>query len=299
MRRAKAGSSTRPAWRAASRFIAEIVGALAVSTAVHAADPPTRIVSLNVCIDQILVDLVPRNRIAALTHLAADPLSSAHPQSAAGLATTRGDAEDVLARNPDLIFAGQYTTPATVDLLRRLGRRIEIVPLPDSIDAVRAVILQIATAAGVTQRGHDLVAALDRRLAAVHRNDASVPAPTALVYQVNNYVSGTFGLVDEALRLAGWRNGAAALAMTRNGQVSLEVLLQAPPDLLVLASAPDTYRTAVAGNLRHPVLAELRRTRPSIVVPWPLMLCGTHHIAEAVEALAAARAALETSKGRP
>ena len=82
---------------------------------------PARIVSLNVCTDQILVDLVPRHRIAAVTHLATDPLSAAHPERAAGLPSTRGSAEEVLAKDPDLMLAGQYSTIAAVALLRRLG----------------------------------------------------------------------------------------------------------------------------------------------------------------------------------
>jgi hypothetical protein len=50
-----------------------------------------------------------------------------------------------------------------------------------------------------------------------------------------------------------------------------------------------TYKTAVADNLRHPMLKRLASQRPAVVVPWPLWLCGTHHIATAVERLAAAR----------
>ena len=34
---------------------------------------PSRIVSLDLCTDQLLVELVDRGRIAAVTHLAADP----------------------------------------------------------------------------------------------------------------------------------------------------------------------------------------------------------------------------------
>ena len=56
-----------------------------------------RIVSLNLCADQILVDLVPRERIAAVSHLAADPWSSAVAEKARGIPWTRGKAEEVLA----------------------------------------------------------------------------------------------------------------------------------------------------------------------------------------------------------
>jgi iron complex transport system substrate-binding protein len=251
-------------------------------------------VSLNLCVDQILIDLVPRSRIAAVTHLATDPLSSAHPERAIGIPTTRGNAEDVLSRNGDLVLAGQYTTPATVDLLRRLGQRVELVPLPDSIAGVRDVIRQIARAVGAIDRGEAMIAALDARIARAGAGmGLDTARPTALIYQVNNYVSGPSGLIDEAMRLAGWRNGAVDIRLSRNGQVTLEALLAAPPDLLVLASEPNTYATVAADNLRHPILAHLRRTRPSTVVPWPLLLCGTQHIADVVETLAAARATFE------
>ena len=54
----------------------------------------------------------------------------------------------------------------------------------------------------------------------------------------------------------------------------------------MLASAADEYRTAVADNLRHPVLRRLRQQRASIELPWRLWLCGTPHIADAIERLA-------------
>ena len=290
-----------PAPLAASRLVgvaSVAAGLLTGACPTFAAEPPSRIVSLNVCVDQVLVDLVPRERIAAVTHLATDPLSSPYPERAAGLAVTHGSAEDVLAREPDLVIAGAYTTPATVDLLRRLGRNLLVVPLPNSIAGIRDVIMDIATAAGVADRGHAMIATLDRRLAAVAGAPPDDRAPTALVYQANSYVSGTGDLVDEALHRAGWRNGAAQLLATRSGQLSLEALVTAPPDLLILASAPDAYRTAVADNLRHPALLRLREKTPSLILPWPLWLCGTQHIAEAVERLAAARRDISSLRTR-
>jgi iron complex transport system substrate-binding protein len=250
--------------------------------AVQAA-PPTR-----VCTDQILVDLVPRARIAAVTHLATDPLTAAHPERATGISSTKGAAEDVLAHNPDLIIAGAYTTPATVALLRRVGRRVEVMPQPQTIAGVRALIRAMATVVEAPTQGEALIASMDARL-----NHATATPnadrPVALVYQVNNYVSASGSLIDEAMVAAGFRNGAAALAAGRNGQVSLEALLRAPPDLLILASGPTTYRTAVGDNLRHPALKALAASVPTTVVPWPVWLCGTHHIADAVEKLARLR----------
>ena len=255
--------------------------------------PPQRIVSLNVCTDQILVDLVPRERIAAVTHLAADAAISAAPGKLAGLPVSHGGAEDVLARNPDLIIAGAYTTPATVDLLRRLGRRVVVVPLPQDVAGVRAVIAEMAEAVEEVGTGKALVADLDARLALVRSRVARQDAhPTALVYQINNYVAGRGTLVDEALQIAGLKNGGGGVRTFASGQTSLEAIISAPPDLIVLATRPDAYATTVGDNLRHPALQRLLQRLPNLVLPWPLWLCGTQHIATAIETLAEARDAL-------
>ena len=258
----------------------------------HAA-PPQRVVSLNVCTDQILVDLVPKARIAAVTHLAADATISAAPEKFADLSASHGSAEDVLARDPDLIIASAYSTPATVDLLTRLGRRVVVVPFPENIAGVRAAIMQIAVAAEADDAGAKLIADFDARIARVRaRPLPSEQRPTALVYQVNNYVAGRGTLIDEALEIAGFRNGGAALRHVASGQTSLESILAAPPDVLVLATRPDTYKTVVGDNLRHPALSRLMQHLPSLVLPWPLWLCGTQHIATAIELLSDARQAL-------
>lgn len=251
------------------------------------AAPPQRIVSLNVCADQILVDLVPRERIAAVTHLATDPLTAAKPERASNIAQTRGAAEDVVTLMPDLILVGEYSTPATTDLLRRLGFRVEPIALPQSMSGIREVIRRIASLVEVPARGEALIADMDRRIEAA-RAPQNAKAPRALIYQVNNFVAREGSLVDEAMRLAGLKNAARGLRSPRGGQIGVEDIVTAKPDLLILASGPDAYRTSVGDNLRHPALA-VRAWKSELVLPWPLWLCATHHVAEAVERLAAAR----------
>src|SRR5215475_12097748 len=82
--------------------------------------PPRRIVSLDLCTDQLVLELVQPDRIAAVTHLAADPAVSAIPEKARGIPITHGNAEDVLRYDPDLVLAGPFGVASTVDLLRRL-----------------------------------------------------------------------------------------------------------------------------------------------------------------------------------
>jgi iron complex transport system substrate-binding protein len=262
---------------------------LGLHTAAVAA-PPSRIVSLDLCTDQLLVDLVPRDRIAAVTHLAADPAVSAIPEKARGIAITRGAAEDVLRYDPDLVLAGPFGVSATVSLLRRLGRNVVAVPLAQDLAGVGAAVRAVAAAVGAEAKGEAMVADFERRMSRLPQPSGS--PRTAVIYQIGGAVSGPGSLADAALAAAGFRNMSAAYRLTRGGQVPLEALVARPPDLLVLASHIDEYRTAVADNLRHPALARLRQRSASLELPWRHWLCGTPHVADAIERLAEARARL-------
>ena len=273
-------------------------GILGMAAAGRAAPPPQRIVSLNLCADQVLLDLVPRERIAALSLLAADPKVSAVADAVRGIPTTRGEAETVLAFDPDLVIAGTFSTPATVVLLQRLGRRVVKVPLAGDIAGIRDLVRGIAAAVEEPARGEAVIAAFDRRLQAVAQ-PAALPRRTALVYQVNGLASSSASLADAVLRAAGFDNLAGQIRLGAGGQMALETLLARPPDLLILTGPVDEYRTAVAANLRHPALAALRRERASLILPWRHWLCATPHVATAVEELAAARARLDAGVRNP
>ncbi len=272
-----------------------VAAALPWAMQAQAAEPPpakpARIVSLDLCADQLMIDLVERGRIAAVTHLAGDASVSAIPERARGLPITHGAAEDVLRYDPDLVLAGPFGVSATVDLLRRLGKRVVVVPQPADLGGIAASVRSVANAVGEPERGEAMLADFERRLAELAPRTAF--RPTAVIYQVGGSVSAPGTFASSALAAAGFRNLAADYRLSRGGQVPLESLLARPPDLLVLASTADEYRTALADNLRHPAIGLLRQRGASIELPWRLWLCGTPHVIEALERLAAARRRLE------
>jgi iron complex transport system substrate-binding protein len=260
------------------------------------AEPAKRIVSLNLCTDQILIDLVSADRIRALSHVAADAASSSIAVRARNFTRIRGDAEEVLALDPDLIVTTDFSTPTTVSLLERLGRRVVKVPFAQNLDGVREAVRRIADAVGAVDTGNEIIADLDRRLAALANAPRDALAPTAVIYQVNSLVSGAGTLEDDVLRIAGFRNLAPELNLDPGGRVALEAIVAHPPDLLVLSGPSSEYRTVVADNLSHPALAAVMRHRATLVVPWRYWLCGTPYIADAIEALVDARRRLATGK---
>jgi iron complex transport system substrate-binding protein len=298
----KRGGKTIPRWLAVgvrngvqvSARLGLLVAVFLAAAALARAEPPRRIVSLDLCTDQLLIELAPPERIAAVTHLATDASVSAIPQKAKGIPITHGAAEDVLGYDPDLILAGPFGVSSTVNLLRRLNRNVVIVPLAQDLDGVRASIRAIAIAIDEPRRGETMVKAFDQRLTSLSRpHDGAVL--TAIVYQVGGIVSASGSLADAALSASGFHNLARDYPLSRSGQLPLELLVASPPDLLVLSTASTGYRTTAADNLRHPALDKLRRTHASLELPWQLWLCGTPHIVDAIEQLSTARERLRAA----
>jgi iron complex transport system substrate-binding protein len=256
--------------------------------------PPQRIVSLTVCADQLLLDLVPRDRIAALSYLAVDPTVSMKVEEARGLKGVHGMAEEVLALRPDLVIAQEYSATATVDLLRRLGFRVVLVPLATDFEGMRQAIRIMADAVGDKARGDVIIATFDKRLAAARPEGPA--RPRALAYEVNSLASGDGSLADAALEAAGFHNVARDVPLGPGGRLPLEQVVADPPELLVLANTPDEFRSVVADNLRHPAFASVVAALPHIELPMPQWLCATPKIADAIEQLGAKRRALLAAK---
>lgn len=259
--------------------------------------PPQRIVSLTVCADQLLLDLVARDRIAALTYLAVDPTVSMRVEEARGLKGVHWMAEEVLALQPDLVIAQEYSATAAVDLLRRLGFRVVLVPLATDFEGMRQAIRIMADAVGDKPRGEAMIAAFDERLAAAR--PAGPERPRALAYDVNSFAASGGSLVDAALEAAGFHNMARDVPLGPGGRMPLEEVVADAPDLIVLPDTADALRSIVTDNLRHPAFASLVASHPHIELPMPQWLCATPKIAEAVEELGAKRRALLAAKVTP
>ena len=248
---------------------------------------PSRIVSLNLCTDQLLLLLADRSRIASLSFLARDRGLSYMADAAAGIPANYGSAEEVLALHPDLIVAGRYAAGPAIALLRRLGFAVLDLPLADTMAEVRTQVRLLAAAIDESGRGERLLAGWDARLAAIHVG-AGKTMPGAAIYQASGIVIGRNSLANELLQTAGLRNLATELGLPDSGYLPLEVLLSHPPDLLVL----DDYRPDLPSLgeqlLRHPALQAMAARRRTVAMPSRLWVCAGPGLAEAAERLAAA-----------
>ncbi len=167
---------------------------------------PQRIVSLNLCADELVLRLAAPGTVKSVTWLARDPALSNVAALAHTVSVNRGLAEDVVPLAPDLVIAGAYTTRTAVALLRRLRVPVLELDVPRTVEEALTQITTLATAIGVPDKGAQLVAEIKERLATLQTVPSTRAQPVAAIYQPNGLTIGQGSLVNDLLQRAGLRN---------------------------------------------------------------------------------------------
>lgn len=213
-----------------------------------AAAPAMRVMSLNICTDQMLLALAPESRIASLTFMSREPQPLKLWPQAKRIPVNYGSAEEVLAAHPDLVLTGPFLSPLTRKLLAKSGATIVEVPLAENFDQIRDATRAVARALGEEARGEALIAQMDADLRAAA---AQRPAKPVRVAEWGNggQVPGGAGLFGVLLQTAG------AQSITASGcYYDVEALVAGKPEALIYS---DTYRglpSLRADQDAHPAL---------------------------------------------
>jgi iron complex transport system substrate-binding protein len=261
---------------------------LAVVWPLTAAERPQRVVSVNLCSDQLLLMLADADQVASVSHLAVEPLSSFVAERARDYPLNHARAEEVIALRPDLVLASAYGNLRLLTTLESLGYRLERLPPAHDLSQIVQNIRQLASLLHQSDRGEALIRTLQSRLS----NDYDAPQdkrPGALFLQPRGYTSGRETLQDEALRLAGWRNLAAEQGIEGYAPVDLERLLRWQPQQIFTSIYDGSGNSLAQRQLLHPALTRLLAGRPLEPIPYKYWICPGPMLAEAVELLRQAR----------
>ncbi|WBU63987.1 ABC transporter substrate-binding protein [Paracoccus aerodenitrificans] len=251
---------------------------VALALAGPAGAAPQRVVSVNLCTDQLAMLIAAPGQLESVSWLAADPAVSLMPDEARKIGLNHGGAEEIYLSRPDLVLAGPYAARPTVGMLERLGVRVETVPPASSIADIRKNILLMGRLLEQETRAAKLLAGFDADLAAIPEGGGRV----ATSYAANGFANGTGGLSADIMRRAGLELLADRLGHP-GGALSLEQLVMAAPELIVTGSRYDTPSRAES-VLDHPALTRSDAARISIADrDW---ICGLPAVAGVAARLA-------------
>ena len=241
---------------------------------------PQRIVSINLCADQLVLALADRGQIAGLTKNATDVEMSGEAAKARGIPLLSNSAEQILAIEPDLIVGMPASRSAALRALPRQDYPLLDLATANTLDEIYTSIRETAAAVGHPERGNALIARMQGEL-------AGLPKPgkdrVAAYYQRRGYMTGTGTLIDEMMTRVGLVNLAGELGKPPLSQLSLEEMVAAEPDFLIVESATDVVTDQGSEMLHHPAIKDIPRI--SIAQAWTV--CGSPAYTQAARSMAA------------
>lgn len=203
------------------------------------AAPSQGIVSLDLCTDWMLLKYAEPSRVRAYSPLLYRYKADWVPD---GLPVHDGSLEHILLLEPGLLISGEYNAILLRKRLQQLGKRVEVLSLPTTLDGIERYQAEFLELIGASpEKG-----AVDWNRTYPARNRS------LLLLGANGIGTGADTIENDLLRQAGWENYLDA-----SGYVSLrmEDLVVNPPDA-IYSSAPLSNSLA---NLfvQHPAMRSL------------------------------------------
>jgi iron complex transport system substrate-binding protein len=266
-----------------------------ILAAADAQKRPQRIVSMNLCNDELLMRLVDPSRIASITNLSQEKVNEPVGLSAIAmkLKVNHGLAEEVLMAEPDLIVAGSFTTTTAVALLRKLGHEVVTFDPENNLEDMRANVRKMGKLVGEEAKAERIIADFDAKLKALQAqlppNEKPAEQPVFADIAVNNFIAGNDTFYAQVVNAGGWRTIGQALGYSGFRNVTLEELMKIRPALISTETPwtnPPSMSTLALG---HPALQRIVNETPNVVIPERFITCGTPAVMGAIELLVAER----------
>lgn len=249
---------------------------------------PAKIVSINTCLDPVLLELVSKERIAAISRHSSDPYRSAIADVARQLPATRESAEEIVLLKPDLVLASRHTGIQTRGALARVGVPLELFEVPRSVEASIAQVQRLAELVHEPERGRQLVARIKQAI-----DQARPPAGTrelsAAIYQARGMSAGTGTITDELMSIVGLTNIASQVQVTGYRVLPLESLIAATPDIVLLGDTLPGAVTQAEKVVHHRALRALESQTSFASFPARYMNCAGPVMIAALDTLVTAR----------
>lgn len=220
---------------------------------------PERIVSVTLGTDEILLALVDKSRLLAVTKYSEDP----------GISNVAGQTDDIphkiqsanveqiIALEPDLVYVASYTNQDVVKQLQDAGLTVAIFEDFNTIQSIIQNIVTVGEQVGEVEKAKQIVAEMEQRLAAIDAKVANIAEenrPRVLTYTPDGYTAGMDTLSHDMITRAGGINAAAEAGLKDWVQISLEKIVELDPEVILVSD----------WNPGHPDFAESLQQNPAL-----------------------------------
>jgi iron complex transport system substrate-binding protein len=277
----------------ASLFLAALPAAAAGPS-----PPPRRVASLNLSADEVLIEILPPERLVSVTRWVDETGTSnivgRVPPSVFRI--HKVDLERLVALAPDLVVVSEYTDADFLRLLERSRIRHHRMRGLRSLAGVRAAILDLAQAVGAPDKADRLVARYDATLRELGRRLAGAGRPRVL-YWAGGMTAGGDTAIGALIEGAGGINVGREMGVQGIAPPGAERAFVTDPDVVLVGSWP----LAEESLRKDPLLSKMRAIREGriVVMPNELLVALSQYTADACWHLAAALHPDRVPRARP
>ena len=243
---------------------------------------PDRVVSINLCTDQLAMMVADPDQLISVSKLAFDPNTAVLVDRANRYRMNHARAEEIIRMKPDLVLAGIYTSSNTINLLQSFGVRVEQFAPDSGFDAIRKNIQRMGDLLGQQQRASQLLRDFDNKLAALKKN-APKEHKVLASYEPSSYTGGAGTLANEMIKAAGLRHMGEDLGFHGSSvKFSLEALIRENPDFVMTWSQWTGGPARATQILHHPALDAWFGPERRITVDTRYWICGGPFTVDAI-----------------
>lgn len=253
---------------------------------------PNRILALSSASDTILLGLVEPNRLVGINKLSTYEEYSLEAKRAKLVKPVMSSypLEKVIALDPDLVIAPDYTSADVIEGLRHMGIPTVVVPTGTTVESVIKNVMDIAHIVGEDEKGQFYEQKIRRELAEMKRLSESI-APeerksVLFVSSMDGY-TGTASLFDDMCKYMSIYNAPNLLGLPPRTPFGDERVLAMDPDYIFIPSYKGMDKNLASRYLDNPAFQNMPAIRENRVKALPAAYLYTmnQHIGEAMLAI--------------
>jgi iron complex transport system substrate-binding protein len=224
---------------------------------------PQRVASINLSADEVLVAILPMERLVSVTRWADAPGTS----NVVGRVPpalhrfVKADLEQLVALRPDLVVVSEYTDADFMKQVERSGLRVHRMLGLSTLAGVRGAILDLGRAVGEDDAARRLVAEFDWKLAELGRRLAGATRPRIL-YWSGNMTAGADTAIGALIEAAGAVNVGREMGIAGIAPPGAERAFLTNPDAVLVGTWPGSKEALTA----HPLFSQWAAVREGRIV---------------------------------
>ena len=199
------------------------------------------IVSLTLSGDEMLLGLVPENRIAGLSgKINEDKEISNIVDKAKKFPKVEGNEEVLMSLEPDLIIVADWLSKRITDIGAITGAKVYFYKTPNSYEEQKKLIRDLANLVEEKENGEKLIKNMDDRLKALQNKitkNYKGAKPRILIYTSFGTTSGKNTTFNDMVKLINGVNVVAEAGIDGFKDISKEKVIELNPDIIIVPIA--------------------------------------------------------------